>query len=87
MVLACIEVAGVAKIRDLMELTGYSRTAIFRLLRVAKDELDVRVEWVRGKGYVVRDWGVLSGKAVVSRQGEGVRAWIAKKSSKQATGA
>ena len=86
-VLAYIEVSGVARIRDLMDFTGYSRTAMFRLLRMAKDELDVSVEAVRGRGYVIRDWGVLSGKAVVSRHGAEVKTWTEKKSSRKSRSA
>ena len=68
-VLAFIAIGDGPKIRDLMDLTGYSRTAMFRLLKVAKDELDVTVESVRGKGYVIANWGVLREKAVVARHG------------------
>ena len=82
-VLAYIEVSGVARIFDLMALTGYSRTAMFRLLRMAKDELDVSVEAVRGRGYVIRDWGMLSGTAVVSRHESEVKTWAEKKSSQK----
>ncbi len=82
-VLAYIEVSGMARMRDLMGLTGYSRTAMFRLLRMAKDELDVGIETVQGRGYVIRDWGVLSGKAVVSRHESEVKTWSDKKSSRK----
>lgn len=86
LVLAHIQVCGAASVRDLMELTGYSRTAMFRLLRMAKEELDVSVESVRGRGYEIRGWGVLNGKAVVIRHGGTVRKWIEKKSSRKPKG-
>lgn len=71
-ILAMIEISGQAKIRDLSLFIGYSRTATFRLLRVAKIELGVSVESVRGRGYVIKSWGVLNDKAVVARHGDNV---------------
>jgi|JI8StandDraft_1071087.scaffolds.fasta_scaffold641064_1 hypothetical protein len=79
-VLAFIELSKSAKARDLIEATGYSRTAMFRLMRVLRDELGVVVDVVHGKGYVISEWGVLNKKAVIQRNEELVKSWIEKRS-------
>ena len=63
--LTLIETKRAKTLADLSCHTGYSRMAVVRLLKIAKDEMCMRVEWVRGRGYVINDWGVLDKECVV----------------------
>lgn len=87
LVLAYIAKTRTAKVSDLIGLTGYSRTALFRLFRIAKDDLMVRLVSVRGQGYEIEDWGLLNGDAVLKRYGETVEKWTGKKSSRKSRSA
>lgn len=62
-----------------MDFMGYLCIVMFWLFCMVKDELDVSVEVVWGCGYVICDWGVLSGKVVVSCYELEVKIWIDKK--------
>jgi hypothetical protein len=65
-VLAHIEASPAAGIAEICTaIGGCSRPTFFRLLRAAKDDFNVGIDAVRGRGYVVRDWGVLNSKAVL----------------------
>ena len=52
-------------LNSLVEVTGYSRTAVVRLLKLARAELNVSYKHDRESGYVITDWGVLDRQAVL----------------------
>lgn len=68
-------------VADLTLLTGISRTALFRLLAMARKELHVELIAVRGVGYTLVNWGVLDGAQVAKHYGEESKKWTGKKRS------
>lgn len=65
--LALIELKTPKSVPQLVEQTGNSRSALMRLLKMARDELHVGYEFVRSRGYVITSWGVLDRDCVLDR--------------------
>lgn len=70
-------------VSDLVQLTGISRTALFRLLALARSELHVELVSVRGTGYSLVNWGVLDGAQVTKHYGEESNKWTGKRRSRK----
>lgn len=65
---------GGASVASLGRALGVSRPSVFRLLRLAREQLGVRVGWRADlRAYEIEDWGVLDARRMTSRAREADR--------------
>ena len=63
--LTLIETESPKSVLQLVEKTDSSRSVLMRLLRLARDELNVQYTFVRSQGYIITNWGVLNRELVL----------------------
>jgi hypothetical protein len=63
--LTLIETESPKSVLQLVEKTDSSRSVLMRLLRLARDELNVQYAFVRSQGYIITNWGVLNRELVL----------------------